>query len=344
MNFLRSSLILILALTLQSSVTQAVRMDDSGSATERPPSRIQKALEAKLFQEISLPKVGPDRLAIAIDRVNLKLNESNSPSKDFLTALIDQQFEGLSQPFSPEVKERLKELWRTDAWIHFSQRAEHTLESEPTGGLHGIASQYPHLFLDDRIAAAPYLLRLIKMIVLTHSIGPQLQILETQGIAFYRETYRIQASLNQISSYWTLLQWLNFVRIQKYLVKEIRSSNAPLTTIRYLLDYIDSKKTWDNKKTLNQFLSTHVPMIVKNEEALQFLQNWLDDAVLNSAYEDVRNTNKNNGLVDQKDQKNISEEIPNKSEKPKVISMDAFKNHAKALEECKVEITPDPLN
>lgn len=255
----------------------------------KTPTKTTKNIQYHAMNDYYLQKVGTDRLALAIEQIQ---RNANSPEEarglNLINALLDQQFQNLIRDFPEDIQASLTNLWNSNHWIQYSHRAEHTLEASPLGQTVVYGRQTTIMILDERIKGSPTLERLLKMIALTHVIGPRLKIIEERDFAFYRASYETQEILGNISSYWTLIQWLQFVQIGNALQKEIRQASAPLATIKYLLEYVESKSQIDGKYAINTFIATHTPQLAGNEVLRGHLQIWLNDATLRSGFLDVK--------------------------------------------------------
>lgn len=238
----------------------------------------QEALEKKLFEIVKLPMVNAGRVALTIDRARQQLI-GGGRLEEVINKSLDVQLQDSVQEFSPEIQEALKKQWQQSDWVIYSTRAEHTLNSRPLGEVLAYGRDNMRLYLDSRLQNLPILSKLIQMVVLTNAIGPRLEVLGGEGLAFYQQTHEAQETLTLASGFWALAQWLQLVQVEKVLMAEIKASGLQLQQIREMMTYIKDLHQGESSKLLNQYVKWHHPQALLKPQLKEFFQAWLREAV-----------------------------------------------------------------
>lgn len=277
MNYKIIGILILYLSTLTLPFAQAVRLNDDDMPVARTAN--QEALDKALYEKIKLQKMNGERFAIVLNRVRNALPAGSSP-ESVLNDAIELLFKDLVQEFSPEVQKSLEVKWKDSSWLLYSERTEHTMMSRPMGLSRVYGLNHFQLTLDKKFDSLPNWNRLIKMLALTHIIGPQIEILQTEGLAFYQQTYSTNETLTLTSAYWTFTQILGFVQLQKVFTSEVKRSALELGQIRSTLEVLEEQFNSDSFFLLNKYIVTQHPGSVSNNSLKKFLNQWLNDCYL----------------------------------------------------------------
>jgi hypothetical protein len=174
----------------------------------------------------------------------------------------------------------LKKHWNDNDWMSFSKKAEHTLASRPLGEMVVYSRNNFHLYLDDKFRGTPTLLKIVKMIALTHVAQPKIMILESKGTAFYQRTYNALDTVALSTGFWTLTQWLQLMQVEKVISAEARGSQLQLMDIRNLFAEIRELNSVEPVEQLNKYIKTHHPTSMNNGQLTAFFQGWLNQVMV----------------------------------------------------------------
>ncbi len=252
---------------------------------ERPRVSVKNKLllEKRLFEIFPMQKLNSQRVAFSFERARGKILKDSTRERLFEQAL-EIQFNELIQGFAEDQRETLNTHWKDAAWVTFSDRAEYSIFSRPLGEAQFFGLVNFQLVLDKRLENLPLMTKLLKMIVLTHVIGPQLMVEESEGLAFSRATYATQDFLAHTSGFWTLSLWMEFLQVAKVLESEVKSSGLELKQIRDLLENIHSFGALEPVAGLNVFIKTHYSTLVGETLLKKYMQNWLNDSITLSPF------------------------------------------------------------
>lgn len=233
-----------------------------------------------ILAEFIMPQTNGAHLSAVLDKARALVGEKKVDG-NLIEKALDLQFQQLITAFNPRVQEALKEAWKTSDWVTYNPRAENTFLSRPVGSVRISTPESFSVILDSRLKKLPLISRILQMVLLTHRLAPQLQILDQEGIAFYRETNDIQEVFSATMSYWALTHWLKSPQLSKVLDQEIRTSTLSLPDIRSTLEFITSFRNRDEIDLLNYFLETQYIYIISSQNPLNLhLQTWLHGSLL----------------------------------------------------------------
>lgn len=267
----------VVTVLLNCLAVKAVRFD-SDSEIPRTSAKTKALLEQRLFEIIPLQKMNRAGISLALERAR-GTQESSLSRILVLEKALDLQFEEFIQKFGEGQRESLVTHWRDSRWVTFSERAEHTIISRPLGEAHFFGMMNFQLTLDKKLESLPLFTRLIKMIVLTHVIAPQLMVEESEGVAFSKETWAAQEFLTQTSGFWTLSLWMESIQMSQFLESEVKTSGLELKQIRGLLENLRTLRGSDPVSGLNSFISTQYPMGASEPQWREFLQKWFNESL-----------------------------------------------------------------
>lgn len=254
----------------------AIRIDNDATLTPHTTS-IKIALEQRLLEIIPMQKVNYEKLNLSLERAKSQQIDSSNKDKIVLSAL-EIQFQELILLFNSDIQTLLIQNWNDNSWLVYSDRAEHSFKSSPLGELRFIGENQFHLTLDKQLLELPILTKLIKMLALTHIMGPQLTVLRSESLAFYQQTYATQELLSMTSAYWALLQWLDLSQVEKVIALEIRTSKLEIRQIRNFLDLIKEVHNNELVASLNVYIKTQHTMFL-NKHLTNYLQKWLNESL-----------------------------------------------------------------
>lgn len=268
-------MVAIFCLVLISFTAQAVRLMDEGDGPYegKKPGTSQVDWDGLLLQKLITQKVN-----YAIVTQALNSNQNNPDSA------LESHFSQLIKAFPDQIQSSLKEAWLRQDWIKFSPRAEHYLDASPVGESEVYGLDSFQIKLDQRLESLPLLTKLMKMITLTHVIGPQLNVLQQEGIAFYQQTYRAHKSVTEITAYWSLMLWLETMQMQKAVQTEIRASGLELLKIRSVMSQLAEITRGAPDAEFNKYIKIHHPLVLARPKLKEYLENWWRLAELEPAF------------------------------------------------------------
>jgi hypothetical protein len=243
----------------------------------------QEVYDKTLFEKIILQKMNSERFSVAIMRARNALGSDVTPKQIFEKA-IEILFEDLITEFSPAVQKVLVEKWQTMDWIIFSERNDQSINSRPVGEARVYSIDHFQLVLDKKLESLSGWQKLLKMLALTHIIGPQIQILQTEGMAFYQQTYYSSETLTMSSAFWTMAEIFGFVQFQKIFLTEVKSSGLILTEIRDLLEILQDQFKNDSFFLLNKYIVNHHPISLAHPGIKKYLNEWFKSSLRESPY------------------------------------------------------------